>query len=229
MKTAKFKLSCLSEHVDSLSKKLGISMQFIKISDLNDIWAMVDVFSNTIFLSGQSFSSKLNPVEVLKIKTLISHECAHILYTKSFVTNKSSTTYFKVIKSLTATIEDICVENRIEQEYGGFKEGFTFLVDQLWQENIGKNLKPGHGLHGDYSNDIMGSLFWHIQQRYRNASLDVPGFKFRSVHDFLPVFKEEIVPIIDNCLTDCSKDIFKEADLVLNVLKKHYPSVFKVC
>ena len=129
---------------------------------------MVDTNSNTIFLPENYFDSKLKKAEIRKIKALINHECAHLLYLKmSSVYNlrqfsgypEKTLRDLRIVKNILATIDDICIEIWLERDFAGFREDFTFLIEQVWQETLSNNPEQGHGLRGDFSKDLMGSFF----------------------------------------------------------------------
>jgi hypothetical protein len=81
--------------------------------------------------------------------------------------------------------------------------------------------------NGDYSDDLLGSLYWAIQRKYRKASLLVPtdGSLIKLLDDFESLFDLQMVPLLDP-FVNSTTPAWEVGKQLLELLKEFYPEVF---
>ena len=197
--------------------------------------AFVDILQMTIYLPVTDRADQSDQDFFRRTKALLYHECAHLMFPDF------SDSYFKhagqkegVVLNLSRIIDDLRIEILLGNVYTDIRKDFKFLIDSIWLENYAippfSDAEMGNGRFGDFSENLFGSLYWILQKRYRNASLDPPS-ACKKILPFLPVygiemlFDKEIAPLLDP-FVESRDPAWVMAVKILDVLMKYYPHYF---
>ena len=235
--TPEFMTACnLAEYAGSITGINGISVTFTKtFHEFSRCDARVNVANKNIYLPILSYTDQLDDSSFRILKALLCHECAHLLFPDmSFfqTTNDSQKQWLN--RKLSQLIDDLRVELLLGMEYPEFRMDFKFLIDLIWMENYAippvEEADMGYGRFGNFSWDLMNSLYWLMQRCYRGASL-VPPSACKDLLPFIPfygiekVFEKKIVPVLDPFVF--SRDPSREAaEKIMDVLIKYYSHYF---
>lgn len=239
----------LTEYANSLIKTTGVSIQFSDITKRLGVGALLDSHRKVIYLPRLDYSKNFDlSHQFRKIKALLNHECAHLLfpdesYFGKFPDRYSMTfdeCYYMIIyRDYAHILDDLRIEYHLSKEYPDVKEDFKFLIDTVWAEYVEFSWEraianpvdcgPGKGLNGDYSNSVRESLYWALQRHYRNASLVIPDSDkmCQFVPDFDKFFDGQVVPLIDDYIQTLDLTSYDTARELVALIKNYYPHVFE--
>ena len=226
----------LADYASKITGINGITVKLIEnFPSKFDAMAMVDILHKTIYLPLMDSTEPLDQDFFRRIKSLLYHECAHLMYpdhSDSYITQARQKQL--LITTLSRTIDDVRIEALIGNIHTDIRKDFKFLIDSHWLENYAippvDDTEMGTGRFGDYSDSIIGSLYWILQRRYREASLDPPPpckkiLPFIAVYGMEKIFEKELAPLLDPFVV--SKDpAWEMAVQILDVLMKYYPGCF---
>ena len=228
-----------TEYARKLSKIADVSVKFIKIESKDDCYAAVDIKNNIILLPKIDFSKSIECKTYRKLKSFLSHECAHLMYQDNSYYLGPPIKYTnneKQLVNLAKIFDDLRIENLIYLEHRDLNlyEDFKFLINEIWKDNYDEKnistLKEGSGKYGDFSNDLFSSFYWVCQKHYRGANLMAPkGFNMehngRLVDGCELFFNLKITPLLDSFITS-REPALPIAIQVLDRIKTMWPLVF---
>jgi len=222
----------LTQYACNLSKITGITIEFAEFE--SEYGAMVDVDNYIIYLRPIDVTKPFDYTEFRKTKSFLCHECAHLMYPDDSysIDNDSSTAKEKYIESLASAFDDLRIETLMGLDHAGIREDFQFLINEIWKDVYkDTQAKAGHGMNGDFSEDLAFSFFWACQKRYRNAHLAAPEglgseYSGRLLDGMEEFFDSEIAPILDPFMVSRDSAIVP-ARQVHDLLAARWPECFR--
>ena len=226
----------LAEYAVGITGIQGISVFFTKSKlDILKVRAMVDVKEKTIYLPILDYVDQLDLVSFRIIRALLCHECAHIInHDYSYVFYGYRTREQRLIEEFAQTFDDLRIETLIGMEHEEIREEFRFMIETFWLENYAippiRDTEIGYGRFGDFSHNLLGSLYWLLQKRYRRAYLSPPPgcskiLPFKPVRGMEALLEREIAPLLDPFVVS-REPALKAAEQVLELLVRSYPVAF---
>jgi len=197
----------------------------------------VDLVNKIIYLPKTDYFDNLD-IDIFRItKAYLCHECAHLMYQEEkCIIPEEWRNDFLILRKIENTIEDLRIENLLGNEHKELRDDFKFLIEYLWKEQyaippLDNDTVMGHGRFGDFSYDLLGSLYWLLQKRYRRAELIPPSgcnnlLPFKTIKGIDKLFENEFVPVLD-IFINTKISSWETAVKMLNILKKNYPEIFE--
>jgi cobalamin biosynthesis protein CobT len=199
----------LTEYAYSLSKATGISIRF-KALRSKTAAAFVDIKEKTIYLPRIPYAAKFNYAEFRRIKSLLNHECAHLLYPDTSYLGKQKgrapkyEKYASTVLQIARTLDDLRIETLMGLTYRGIREDFKVLIEGFWRDECARVDADSSEAPGDFSKHLLGSVFWILQKHYRAAVLtDSEGrVNFIPMEGLEAFVEAELKPILDVYVKD---------------------------